>query len=227
MRNVLVCVFVAIFTGCTAERLVTHIDSQPPGARIEVNESAVGTASCDVTLPQKGEHHRLRERVILKAYPPDGSQGQYPQERFLSFHQEAPARLLFIMTNPPPAPPPEPPPPPEPQNRSGLRLSEAREKSVKLQPGMSQDAVRELLGAPDETSAGTYGQNTGHPWQVLNITTTAGGSNNVETSTGNTGHTWQGVAWTYRWEQGGLVWRLSIVFQHDETSWDVNSWNWY
>jgi hypothetical protein len=221
MRNVLFCVFVAIFTGCTAERLITHIDSQPPGARIEANENAVGTTPCDVALPQKGEHHRLRERVIVKAYPPDGSQGQYPQERFLSFHQEAPARLLFIMTNPPPAPPPEP------QNRSGLRLSEAREKSVKIQPGMSQDAVRELLGSPDETSAGTYGQNqnTGHPWQVLNITT--GSSNNVEATGGNTAHPWQGVTWTYRWEQGGSVWKLSIVFQHDEASWDVNSWNWY
>jgi hypothetical protein len=104
MRNVLFCVFVTIFAGCSSERLVTRIDSQPPGARIEVNESVVGTTPCDVTLLQRGEHHLLRQRVIVKAYPPDGSQGQYPQEKFLVSHQEAPEHLLFIMTNPPPAP---------------------------------------------------------------------------------------------------------------------------
>ncbi len=104
MRNVLFCVFVTIFTGCASERLVTHIDSQPPGARIEVNENVVGTAPCDVTLFQRGENHLLRQRVIVKAYPADGSQGQYPQEKFLVSHQRAPEHLLFIMTNPPPAP---------------------------------------------------------------------------------------------------------------------------
>lgn len=104
MRNVLLCVFVTTFMGCTAERLVTHIDSQPPGARVEVNENVVGTTPCDVTLFQRGEHHLLRQRVIVKAYPPDGSQGQYPQEKFLVSHQQAPEHLLFIMTNPPPAP---------------------------------------------------------------------------------------------------------------------------
>jgi hypothetical protein len=89
--------------GCAAEKAVTHIDSQPPGARIQVNENMVGTAPCDVTLPQRGEHNRLREREIVKAFPPDGAQGQYKQEKFLVSHQEAPTRILFIMTEPPPA----------------------------------------------------------------------------------------------------------------------------
>ena len=75
-----------------------------PCARIEVNENVVGTAPCDVTLFQRGENHLLRQRVIVKAYPADGSQGQYPQEKFLVSHQRAPEHLLFIMTNPPPAP---------------------------------------------------------------------------------------------------------------------------
>lgn len=95
-------------------------------------------------------------------------------------------------------------PPPEPQSRSGLRLSDASERALKLEPGMSQDAVRKLLGAPDETSSATYGAAVGAPWQ--------------------------GVAWTYKWQWGSYVptvRRLEILFQHDYTSWDVNSWKWY
>jgi hypothetical protein len=100
------CALVFICAGCAAEKVVTHIDSQPPGARIEVNENVVGTTPCDVTLPQRGEHNRLREHVVVKAYPTDGVQGQYKQEKFLFSHQEAPTKILFIMTEPPPAPKP-------------------------------------------------------------------------------------------------------------------------
>jgi hypothetical protein len=92
-----------ICIGCAAEKSVTHIESQPPGARIEVNEGVVGVTPCDVVLSQSGEHHRLQERAIVKAYPPEGAQGQYKQEKFLISHQEVPSSLLFIMTVPPPA----------------------------------------------------------------------------------------------------------------------------
>ena len=96
--------WLVICVGCAAEKSVTHIDSQPPGARIEVNEGDVGVTPCDVVLPQHGEHHRLSQRIIVKAYPPDGAQAQFKQEKFLGSQQESPSRLLFIMTEPPPPP---------------------------------------------------------------------------------------------------------------------------
>jgi hypothetical protein len=104
------CLFIiaplVICVGCAAEKSVTHIDSQPPGARIEVNEGVVGVTPCDVVLAQHGEHHRLSQRVIVKAYPPDNAQGQFKQEKFLVSQQEAPSRVLFLMTEPPPPPKP-------------------------------------------------------------------------------------------------------------------------
>ena len=103
MRNLrfAICAVAMTCIGCAAERTATHIDSQPPGARIEVNGNAVGVTPCDVVLEQRGEHHRLRQRNIIVAYPPEGAQGQYRQQKFLVSHQEAPARILFIMTEPP------------------------------------------------------------------------------------------------------------------------------
>src|ERR1019366_7763166 len=86
------CAVASMCASCAAEKVVTHIDSQPPGARIEVNENVVGTTPCDVTLPQRGEYSRLRERAIVKAFPPVGAEGQYKQEKFLISHQAAPTR---------------------------------------------------------------------------------------------------------------------------------------
>jgi hypothetical protein len=103
LQVVLCAVAIGYYAGCAAEKVVTHIDSQPPGARIEVNDNVVGITPCDVTLPQHGEQHRLPERVIVKASPTEGAERQYKQEKFLVSHQEAPTRILFIMTEPPPA----------------------------------------------------------------------------------------------------------------------------
>jgi len=91
-----------VCVGC-ATPTVTHIESDPPGARIEVNENVVGDTPLDVTLPQKGEHHRLLGKVVVKAYPV--KEGEYKQEKVLFYRQEAPARVLFIMTQPPPPKP--------------------------------------------------------------------------------------------------------------------------
>ena len=91
-----------------------------------------------------------------------------------------------------------------PRNRYGLQLSDATNRALKFVPGMPQDSVKELLGDPDETSAGTYGTSTAHPWQ--------------------------GVAWMYKWHWGefGLYGRsLVVIFEKGGTNWFVNSWNWY
>ena len=85
--------------GCASEPLVTHIRSEPPGARIEVNEGPVGVTPVDVTLPQKGEHHRLKEHVSIRALP--SGPGQFAQERQLFFNQWAPENIMFDMTQSP------------------------------------------------------------------------------------------------------------------------------
>lgn len=90
--------------GCATEPMVTHINSEPPGARIEVNEGFVGITPMDVILPQRGEHHRLREAARVRALPEQATQySLYPQEKFLFSHQEAPSTLIFDMRTPPPA----------------------------------------------------------------------------------------------------------------------------
>jgi len=88
--------------GCMAPKVATRIDSEPPGARIAVNQGFVGVAPVDVILPQRGEHHRLKEPVSVQAIPVQ--QGQYLQQIYLLPHREVPLHLLFIMSNPPPPP---------------------------------------------------------------------------------------------------------------------------
>ena len=91
---------------------------------------------------------------------------------------------------------------PEPQNRAGLRLSEAQDRALKLKPMMTQSQVLELLGKPDETSSGTYGTAIDNPWQ--------------------------GITWKYIWWGPiFLLKRLEITFQEDTDTWVVNSWDWY
>ena len=105
MKHLAVFVILAVTAGCAAEKTVTHIDSQPPGARILVNENEVGLAPVDVTLAQHTSHHWLRGPVTIKAIPSDQSTNEYRQVKFLPYHQEAPNRLLFIMTDSPPSRP--------------------------------------------------------------------------------------------------------------------------
>jgi hypothetical protein len=92
-------------------------------------------------------------------------------------------------------------------NRYGLSLRDAQDKSLKLQPGMTQDEVVLLLCKPDETSAGTFGTQTPKPWN--------------------------GVVWMYHWGLG--LWslrgpnphdKLTIVFEKGLDTWVVNSWYW-
>jgi len=102
LRPLLISVPLIVCVGCATPR-VTHIDSDPPGARIEMNESVLGNAPLDVTLPQHGEYHQLRGKVVLKAYP--AKEGEYKQEKVLFYRQQVPDRVLFIMTQPPPQKP--------------------------------------------------------------------------------------------------------------------------
>jgi|ERR1017187_10929402 hypothetical protein len=85
--------------GCATTPLISHIQSAPPGARIEVNENNAGVAPVDVTLPQKGPHHRLIAHVTIRAYP--AGPGQFEQEKQLYYNQWAPENIMFDMTQSP------------------------------------------------------------------------------------------------------------------------------
>ncbi len=89
-------VMIGCAAGCATTPMTSHIQSNPPGARIEVNESSVGVAPVDVTLPQKGPHHRLREHVTIRALP--AGPGQYEQVKEFYYNQWAPENVLFDMT---------------------------------------------------------------------------------------------------------------------------------
>ena len=102
------------------------------------------------------------------------------------------------------------------QTRNGLSLRDAQDKALKLEPGMTKEEIISLLGKPDETSAGTYGTQTAHPWN--------------------------GITWYYRWGsfqdshtnsamealfQSHSDKILSIILQRDSDAfWVVNSWQW-
>jgi len=91
-------------------------------------------------------------------------------------------------------------------NRNGLSLRDAQDKALRLTPGMTQDEIILLLGKPDETSAGTYGTQTPHPWQ--------------------------GISWLYFWKKDQNTLFLSaktlrINFEQGQSAWVVNSWQWY
>ena len=82
--------------GCADVPVKTHVISEPPGARIEVNGSYIGPAPVDVTLPQTANRHRLKGRTIILAMPV--APGQMVQEKILYNHQAIPAQMLFDMS---------------------------------------------------------------------------------------------------------------------------------
>jgi len=88
-----------------------------------------------------------------------------------------------------------------PLNSHGLSLKDAREKSLALNPGMTQNEVNNLLGKPDDTGARTFGQ---------------------KTKTGE----WQGIQWFYQFETDNSITILTINFQQSDI-WRINSWDWY
>ena len=99
LRIALILTFAAIVgaVGCATPPMATHIRSEPPGAKIEVNDDYVGTAPVEVKLPQSGKHHRLKEHdVTIRAIPVEP--GQYEQERHLYYNQWVPENVVFDMT---------------------------------------------------------------------------------------------------------------------------------
>lgn len=91
---------IACFIGCASEPMRTHINSEPPGARVEVNENYVGVTPIDVTLPQSGSHHKLREHITIRALALEP--GKPDQEKQLYYNQWAPENILFDMNRQPP-----------------------------------------------------------------------------------------------------------------------------
>lgn len=81
----------------------TQIISEPPGARIEVNDNYVGDAPVTVELPQRGEY--FDEDTVVRAIPDEGA--DYTQtKRFLTsdpwYHpgfagDKIPSRIFFNM----------------------------------------------------------------------------------------------------------------------------------
>ncbi|HEX3626719.1 MAG TPA: hypothetical protein VH280_15005 [Verrucomicrobiae bacterium] len=63
----------------------------------------------------------------------------------------------------------QPPPPEDVKDHYGLSFRDAQDKAVRLQMGMSQDAVKSLLGNPDETGSGEGGtqMNPPQPWVYI------------------------------------------------------------
>jgi hypothetical protein len=105
------------------------------------------------------------------------------------------------------------------QVRSTLSLQQAKETSVRLEPGMTREAVSDLFGPPAMTQARTTGGDTGAPSQ--------------------------GLVWTYQWwvdhppECRAGAWcrgraeKFDLIFQQvekpDEPSgdtWRLHSWSW-
>ena len=86
-------------------------------------------------------------------------------------------------------------------NRAGLSEAVAKDRSVSLAPGKSQALVVGLFGAPDDTSAQTYGGMTSSPWP--------------------------GVQYTYVFSKGSSHHKLIILFQSNpDGSLTVNGWHW-
>jgi hypothetical protein len=91
---------IACAIGCASQPMLTHINSEPPGARIEVNENYVGVTPVDVTLPQSGSHHKLKEHITIRALALEA--GKPDHEKQLYYNQWAPENVLFDMNQPPP-----------------------------------------------------------------------------------------------------------------------------
>jgi hypothetical protein len=100
MNLVAVCAAAATLVGCATPPMMTHITSDPPGARIDVNESFVGQAPVDVTLPQRGPHHRLRMHVTIRAIPTEPDKPEQIKQFY--YNQDAPKTVLFDTNRQPP-----------------------------------------------------------------------------------------------------------------------------
>jgi hypothetical protein len=68
-----------------------QIISDPPGARIEVNQDYVGDAPLSISVPEKDGN--FTKETIIQATPTQ--QGQYVQSKWFSNGEAIPSRLLF------------------------------------------------------------------------------------------------------------------------------------
>ena len=75
-----------------ATEFSTLVISEPPGARIEINDEYVGDAPLYVELPQYRYGGRLNRRILMRATPKDDGQAQV---KVLANGAEIPQRMLF------------------------------------------------------------------------------------------------------------------------------------
>lgn len=75
---------------------LTEIISNPPGAKIEINDEYVGDTPIFVKLPRISRRSgNIYEKISVKAYP--SQPGQYTQKKLIDTRRRVPARLLFDM----------------------------------------------------------------------------------------------------------------------------------
>ena len=77
----------------TAATKTIQIISDPPGARIEVNDDYVGDAPISITVPIQGA--KFTRMTIIRATPT--LQGEYVQSKYFDGTSEVPSRILFSM----------------------------------------------------------------------------------------------------------------------------------
>ena len=82
----------------------TYIESDPPGARIEVNGEYVGTTPLQITLPRMyrsawlglllgGQRIVSADPLTIMAYPIHS--GQYTQTKYIGMDQATPRHIFF------------------------------------------------------------------------------------------------------------------------------------
>jgi len=86
---------VIVTIGCSTTPVITKIESDPPGVKIEINEEFVGTTPIQFTLPQSPNGHKLKEMVVIRALPTEP--GQYLQEKRFWRRNVVPVRVQFDM----------------------------------------------------------------------------------------------------------------------------------
>ena len=72
-----------------------EVTSNPPGAKIEVNDDYLGDAPCVMYLYRPRGMYGMRASVTIKAYP--SQVGQYVQTKYLDVYENTPKRLYFDM----------------------------------------------------------------------------------------------------------------------------------
>ena len=77
----------------TAATKTIQIISDPPGARIEVNDDYVGDAPISITVPTEGAN--FAKGTTIRATPT--MQGEYVQSKYFDRTSEVPSRILFSM----------------------------------------------------------------------------------------------------------------------------------